>query len=379
MQAKQLVSVILLVTLVAWMGWSYLGRSYSDLPPTNTTNVYHQSLGDSTCRRNVVGIQPYMVPSDYLSEDRFYSKLDGYFQEARRQGYFRSNTVVLLPEYLGTWLVIAGEKSGVAESQTITGAMTLIVLSNPFKTLWSVFRNQGEADRIAAAIFRMKAKQMAAIYSQVFTRLAKNYGVTINAGSIVLPGPHVADGQIRVDPSEPLYNTTFIFHPIGVVDGQLVRKSFPITSEVPFVKASPIDELPVYELPIGKTCLLVCADSWYPDAYKRIYDLGAEVVLVNSYLAGNGTLDKPWGGYDGGEMPADVDSTHVGTLSEREAWIAHALPGRIHASGARVGVNVFLRGQLWDLGTDGQPFFVKDGSLLPVVATETAGIWNLCF
>jgi predicted amidohydrolase len=374
-----LVRAFVLAILAAWSCWCYVGRSYEDLPIIPSAGVHQETIGDTLCGRNIVGIQPFMVPTDYLSEDRFHSKMNSYFLQAREAGYFQSNTVVLLPEYLGTWLVIAGEKEGVATTETVTGAMTLIVLSNPLKTLGAVFRNQGEADRMAAAIFRMKAKNMATIYSRVFARLAKEYGVTINAGSIVLPEPVIVDGLIHVDLSKPLYNTTFIFHPFGVVDGQAVKKAFPISSELPFVRPAPVEDIPLFELPIGKTALLVCADSWYPESYARIKDLGAEIVLVNSYCAGNGTMSTLWKGYDGSAMPADVDSAHIGKLTEREAWIAHALPGRMGSSGARIGVNVFLRGQLWDLGTDGQPFFVSDGALLPVTGSEKGGIWNFCF
>lgn len=371
-------SIVFLI-VVLWSIWTFLGRSYDNLPTERGLAMTQQLPGDSLCGRNIVGIQPFMVPADYVSEDRFYGKMNSYFSHARDAGYFRSNSVVVLPEYLGTWLVISGEKASVAEAETMTGAMSIMVLSNPLKTLWSVFQNQGEADRIAAAIFRMKSRQMAAIYTRVFSRLAKDYGVTINAGSIVLPGPVVTEGIIRVNLSEPLYNTTFIFQPLGVVDSQSVRKSFPIRSEMPFVRAAPIEELPVFELSIGKTALLVCADSWYPESYARIKELGAEVILVNSYCSGNGTMSTPWRGYDGAAMPADVEPTHIGALTEREAWVAHALPGRIGSSGARIGVNIFLRGKLWDLGTDGQPFFVRNGTLLRTTESEKAGIWNLCF
>ena len=370
---------ILFTVTVLWGIWTFLGRSYEDIDVQANPALMQQLLADTLCDRNIVGIQPYMVPSDYLSEERFYAKMRRYFDQARQAGYFRTNTVVLLPEYVGTWLVIAGEKAMVSGMETITGAMSLMVISNPLKTLWAVVRNQGETDRIAAAIFRMKSRQMASLYTKVFSQLAKEYGVTINAGSIVLPGPIVSDGVIHVDVSKPLYNSTFVFHPFGVVDGQAVKKVFPISSEQPFVHAAAVEEIPLFELPIGKTALLVCADSWYPESYARIKELGAEIILVNSYCAGNHTMSTRWKGYDGSAMPADVDPGHVGTMTERDAWIAHALPGRIGASGARIGVNVFLRGQLWDLGTDGQPFLVRDGALLDVTTSDTAGIWNLCF
>jgi hypothetical protein len=125
--------------------------------------------------------------------------------------------------------------------------------------------------------------------------------------------------------------------------------------------------------------MLVCADSWYPESYDRINQLNAEVVLVNSYCAGNNTMAANWKGYDGIRMPGDVDSTDVQKIKERDAWEKYALPGRIKNTNAAIGVNVFLRGELWDLGTDGQPFFIKDGQLLEVGKSERGGIWSLCF
>lgn len=372
-------TTLLAVLVIIWSIWGYYDRSPEWHATEPGIDVTEAVTSDSLCGRNVVGIQPYMVPADYLTGRHFYEKMRSYFEKARSAGYFRGNTVVLLPEYLGTWLVIANEKEGVANAKTVTGAMALIVASNPLKLLRQVFNSNGESDRMAAAIFRMKARSMADLYGSTFIRLAREYGVTINAGSIVLPGPKVEKNTILADLEGPLYNTTFIFHPIGAIDGQIVRKSFPISSELPFVKACPIEELSVYELPVGRTALLVCADSWYPSSYERIASLGAEVVLVNSYLAGDRALKRPWGGYDGGVMPDDVDPTQIGNMTEQEAWVSHALPGRIRASGARVGVNVFLRGNLWDLGTDGQPFFVMDGKLLPVTPSDKGGIWNLCF
>ncbi|MEQ1586705.1 MAG: nitrilase-related carbon-nitrogen hydrolase [Cyclobacteriaceae bacterium] len=369
----------ILVVLLVWTVWIQIGHGpeWANSDPALDQMQIIQT--DSVCLRNVVGIQPYMVSSDYQSKQHFYEKLKTYFEAAKQGGYFTKNTVVLLPEYLGTWLVINDEKSSVAEAKTITGAMTLIVLSNPIQFSRSYFSHQNESDVVAASIFRMKSQAMATIYSEVFKELAKTYQVTIDAGSIVLPGPLVVNSEIKVYPSQPLYNTSFIFHPTGDIDSRLIRKSFPISSEIPFVTAYPIEELPIFDLPIGKTAVLVCADSWYPESYDRINQLNADVVLVSSYCAGNNTMVADWKGYDGIRMPGDVDSTDVKKLKERDAWVKYALPGRINKTQAAIGVNVFLRGELWDLGTDGQPFFIKDGQLLEIGKSERGGIWSLCF
>lgn len=370
---------VMVVVILVWIIWIQIGRGTEWTTSDPALDQVQGIQTDSLCLRNVVGIQPYMVPHDYLSKQHFYEKLKTYFEAAKQEGYFTKNTVVLLPEYLGTWLVINEEKSSIAEAETITGAMALMVLSNPIQFSRAYFHHQNESDVVAASIFRMKSQAMATIYSEVFKELAKIYQVTINAGSIVLPGPLVVNSQIKVYPSQPLYNTSFIFHPAGNIDSHIIRKSFPISSEMPFITAYPIEELPVFDLPIGKTAVLVCADSWYPESYDQINQLNADVVLVNSYCAGNNTMTADWKGYDGIRMPIDVDSTDVKKLKERDAWVKYALPGRITKTKAAIGVNVFLRGELWDLGTDGQPFFIKDGQLLEIGKSERGGIWSLCF
>jgi predicted amidohydrolase len=303
----------------------------------------------------------------------------GYLEEAKKAGYLHSATVVLLPEYLGTWLVTENEKDGVATASTIQSSMTLMVLSNPIKFLGSFFQHQGEQDRFAAGLFRMKAKSMATIYSNTFRKLAREYQVTINAGSIVLPGAHVQDTVIDVREDQPLYNSSFIFYPTGLIDERVVKKSFPIHSELPFITAAPIEDLPLFDLSIGKTAVLVCADSWYPQSYARIASLHADVVLVNSYCAGDQTMSIKWNGYDGIAPPSDIDTLDIRKISERDAWIKYALPGRLAESKAIVGANIFLRGTLWDLGTDGQPFFVAGDRLLDIGKSSRAGIWNFCF
>lgn len=371
--------LFILIIVGLWAIWSSVGRTTEWKKPDGNIEVVESFTHDSVCSKNIVGIQPYMVPADYLSEGHFYEKIKLYFDEAQRAGFFHKNTVVLLPEHLGTWLVISGEKTSVAETPHLNKAMTLMVLSNIPKFICSYFNNHKEQDVFAASLFRMKAPKMAQIYSEVFKKLASTYQVTINAGSIVLPDLTINKNNIDVKVSGPLYNTSFIFYPDGSIDKKIIKKSFPTTTELPFVQACPITELPIYDLSIGKTAILVCADSWYPQTYEEIRKSGAEVILVNSYAAGDNAMDAPWKGYDGSTMPNDVNKNDIGTLKEIDAWKKYALPGRIQSTQAKVGVNVFLRGKLWDLGGDGQPFFTLNSELLNTSASDRGGIWSLCF
>lgn len=52
-------------------------------------------------------------------------------------------------------------------------------------------------------------------------------------------------------------------------------------------------------------------------------------------------------------MPTDIDKTDIGKITEYEAWKKYSMLGRIQEAGIKTGVNVFLRGELWNLGTDG--------------------------
>lgn len=369
----------IVVILLFWFVWANTGYR-SKLPPVSdwiSTVEEINPLKNDSINGNIVGIQPYMLETDYLSKERFEEKMELYFSEASKNGLLRENTIVLLPEYLGTWLVVAGEKISVAESKTLTGAMTRLVLSNPIKFFNNLSLSSHEKDKIASGIFRMKAGKMAEIYTATFSKLAQEYQVYISAGSIILPKSTIEKNKLITQKNNPLYNTSFLFLPDGSIHPEEVRKAFPITSEHPFVTAGKVEAIPSFPLPFGNVAIIVCADSWYPETYEAIK--GSDIVLVNSYCATEGIMEMPWGGYDGNVAPTDIHKDDIGTISEHEAWLKYALPGRIHQSGATIGANVFLKGKLWDLGTDGQPFFIRKGQLQHLNPAEHGGIWSMQF
>jgi predicted amidohydrolase len=286
---------------------------------------------------------------------------------------------VLFPEYIGTWLVLEGEKHSIATKKTLQEAMTVLVMSNVFE-LATVLPMVGEVeDKAAAAIFRMKARKMAKSYYQTFSELALEYNTYIVAGSIILPGPQVTDGVLLLDTEKPLYNASFIFGPNGKIIGPPILKAFPITSEQPFISASDPLKIPTFDLPVGNTSVLICADSWFPDAYQTSKAKEVEVILVPSYCTGTDAMGQLWKGYSGYPAPAGTALEDINRLTEEQAWKKYALPGQFTSTVAQVGMNVFLRGEFWELGTDGQPLVLHQGKLLPVNPAEKAGIWSLNF
>lgn len=299
---------------------------------------------------NLLGIQPELFTNDYRSPALLRRKLAAYLDQARDDGLLNSKTIVVLPEHIGTWLVASGEKNQVFAANNLTEAMGWLAVSNPWQLLKALFAAKGQ-DRLADALFRMKSQQMASDYQALFGGLAREYGVTLVAGSIVLPEPRIEDG-ILLPGEGPLFNVSQVFAANGEPLGQPQRKVVPIIDEQGFTAAARADQLTVVDTPAGRLGVLVCADSWFPQNYQALAKDRVELLAVPAFLTGNDSWSKPWGGYNGGATPADVQ-LKAGELSEGDAWQRLAMAGRIEQSGARAGITVFMRGQLWDMGSDG--------------------------
>ena len=334
-----------------------------------------KGVGGNSGKGNVVGIQPYMFPDDYSSEAHFYIKMDAYLNEAKENNLLNPKTVVLFPEHIGTWLVACGEKQTVFKTKTMDDAMTHVVLSNLYEFL-QVNTPDNIVDETAYSIFTMKSSEMARIYHYVFSSLAQKYKVTIIAGSILLSEPYVVEGVIKSNEGQ-LYNTSVVYNPDGKAQQQVVKKVKPILAEQCFTMGGNSAEIPVFELPIGKTGILVCADSWYPENYRNFANQSLDFIAVPSFLTSDEALSSVWQGYNGSANPSDVDPNDFNQISEEEAWLKYALPGRIQSTGVSNGLNVFLRGKLWDMGSDGYTFIIKDGQLVKGKKAEGASIISL--
>jgi hypothetical protein len=330
--------------------------------------------GTNGHRGNLLGIQPFMVPHDYASEETFYAKMDGYLGVALGRGWLDERTIVVLPEHVGTWLVAAGERARIYQASSVAVAMQTLVLSHPL-SFASVLSFAKAKDVVKYGLFRMKAACMAETYQRVFSGLARTHAVTIVAGSIVLLSPEVSRGKLVIGDGE-LYNVSVVYGPDGSAHRDLVRKAFPIGAELPFTAPASVADLPVCDTPAGRLGVLICADSWYPPAYEVMTAKQADLVAVPSYLAPDGIWEQRWRGYDGAPAPADVDARDVAGITEGAAWLKYALAGRLAGVGITHGINVFLRGKLWDLGSDGHTIVVRGRTVVEAKHVAGAAIVN---
>jgi len=336
----------------------------------------HQ-LGIDRGLGNLLGIEPYMIPQDYISAESFYNKLNSYLLITQGEKWLNEKTVVVFPEYIGSWLVLAGENEKIFQATTFKSAEQSMVLHH----LWGFIRNyliSRETGRAEAAFFRMKADRMATIYHDVFSSLAKEYAVTLVAGSIILPAPHVSGRELILDKGH-LFNTSIVYQPNGIPYPHPILKAFPTSTELTFLSHPSANGLPSFDTLAGRLGVLICADSWFPQAYAPLKEQGIELLVVPSYGGfTTHTWNQPWLGYDGWDAPEDVDVTDVRKITEGQAWKKYALAGRIPSSGAKCGINVFLRGKLWDQDSGGWPAtLVRDDEVFVEEQADKAAILNL--
>ena len=158
----------------------------------------------------------------------------------------------------------------------------------------------------------------------------------------------------------------------------LTRKAFPIGDEQPFIIRCKPSELPVYDLPIGKTSVMICADSWYPESYETVKQDGLKFIAVPSYTQTDNSMGTKWIGYSGFNAPHDVNKQDIGNITLRDAWLKYTMPARIQKINTPFGMTVSLRGKLWDLGTDGELIIYNKGQVIcpaPMQGASMVCLW----
>lgn len=367
------------LTVFVWLVWSFSGRNTPLEEPESHMSVVQEINPSDSLTRNIVGIQPYMEVSDYFNQVIFKQKIRKYLVAATGNSFIQKNTIIVYPEHIGTWLFLLEEKHNLAEKNTLNEATRIIAVSNAFDFFLGYIKTGDETNKEISSIIRMKAKSMARAYSETFQDLAIETKTYILAGSILLPEPKVVDGEIIVKLGGPLYNASFLFGPDGKVVGSPILKTHLSSTEEEFTSPGAQENMQVFDLPFGKTCIIPFNDSCHPQSFEKTNAESAEIILSTSFFAGNQSMYSKWIGYDGKNGPDNIDSEDVGILSNKEAWEKYCLPQGIKNTQANVGFNVFFKGDFWDLNPSGQPIVVLNDQVLSVIPAGKGGIWSLNF
>lgn len=344
--------VVLLTSYGVWTTQRPMGHYLSDLRIQLAANE-----GQPAGRGNLLGIEAELYPTDYQDLNRLHRKLAAWLQQARDQGLLNDKTLVVLPEHIGTWLVAAGEKNQFYQADNINTAMEWLAWSNPLQFARALLQAEGR-QRLADTALRMKAQRMARDYQQVFGGLAREFAVTLVAGSIVLPEPRIEEGRLKTG-TGPLYNVSVVFAADGQPLGQPQRQTDPDTHQRRYIQGADPADLQVFDTPAGRLGVLIGSDSWYARNYARLNAHAAELIAVPAFVPDRQRWNQPWRARKGVDLPA-------GSLSEGQAWQHLTLTGQAPGSTARAGISVFMHGQFWDQSSFGESFTHAHNHLLPV-------------
>ncbi|WP_417457030.1 hypothetical protein [Kordiimonas sp.] len=366
---KKLITLAVIIITATYLFWPGLKPDHNG--PLHLHLSHAASFGEDAGKGNVVGIEPVIEPLDYATPERFKAKIAGYLNEAQEKGWLNANTIVLLPEHLATWLVATDMGARVYSADGSALPLMRILASEPVEALKSLFIFD-DADPWAAALFRARADILSENIDHVFGGLAKEYGVTLIAGSAALMTAGIYDEGLSYGHG-PIFNASFVFGPDGLPIEDAVRKSHPIPSEQGFIKSFPAKTQPVFTSDDLEYAVLICADSWFDDMYPP----AAELILVPAFLTG-ATWDTPWAGYVGDEPAGDDWRADIGNITEGEAWVRYSLPAKAKAHGVANGMTVFLKGSLWGVRGDGRALILQDGTLhIGEAGPSEAAIYNL--
>lgn len=363
--ALALVVITMLCGYGLWTEQRPVGHYLSDLRIELTLNQ-----GVPANQGNLLGIEPELFPGDYQSLQRLHLKLAAYLQHARELGLINAKTVVILPEHIGTWLWARGEKNEMYQATRLDQARQWLELSNPFHYGLAMLRATGD-DRRSDAHLRMKASQMAADYQAVFGGLAREFEVTLVAGSIVLPEPYIKDGRLRVG-SGPLYNSSVVFANDGSVLGQPLRQQHPDNAVRRFIHEGD-QPLQVLETPAGRLGVLVGSDSWYPDNYRQLEHQAVHLIANPAFIGAKNGWNAPWRGNRHQPLATQLP-LKPGEVSEGEAWQRLILASK---GSEQASMSVFLQGRFWEISANGEGFASRNGQNFSVSAKPGARLLNL--
>jgi hypothetical protein len=275
-----LIALIAASCLVAFLIWAERRPAAHYL--SDLRSAISSEPAPAQSRGNLLLIRPQLYPMDYQSPDHLRLKLAAALDNARDAGLLGPNTLVALPEHIGTWLLARGEKVEFYQARSRQEVRDWLLLGNPLLAVKALLLNL-DAERLDEALLRMKAEQMAEDYQQLFGGLAREYQVTLLAGSILLPEPRVEDGRLHSG-AGPLSNLSLVFSPQGRIQGSPHLEPWPWRA----------DATPAQRLSVGAVDYRVERD-WRPGyPQSRVHLVDGDLSSPALFLRGK--LDWPIGG-----------------------------------------------------------------------------------
>lgn len=322
-------------------------------------------------------VQPYMTLNDYVGEDAFYRKIEGFFVAADRM---RSNSslpaLIAFPEDLASFLALAGRGRLIAKAKSLEEVFGLIA-----KKFWpDLLRAMAHSRTLSLreAFFALAAPEIWRIWHRTMSHLARRFAMTTVAGSALLPENRLGyDQEAFRAAGRAVYNLSVTYGP----DGRFLS----MTRKVNLVPGHE-DALSLTPGPIGqavsavlmpettsvKIATAICYDSFVTahtssePTFQSLWPLldakGTKLAIVPSA--------NPWPWND----PWPLDQTSPPRL-RRQQWAEESLPSALMPRrSVLAALNPHLLASLLDLHFDGQSaiWAKRDGQVECLAAAPAA-------
>jgi predicted amidohydrolase len=273
----------------------------------------------------------YRIQSDHFSSTSA-------FQEAMRRllsSIPRSDsrpTLVVLPEDIGLGLALTGDYDVLRTCATIEEAVHLLL--ERYAEEVTAQLHQQRRPPLGALLSVLSQQYAVPFYYELFSQLAREFGLYLCAGSAPLPS--------QVDPGL-VQNVSALFGPDGALLGtQAKTQLIPEEGRQGIgMTAGSLDKLTVIELPFACVGIAVCLDAFQPAVLEHLLALGADVILQPSFNPGFWT-------------PEQADEWQTGL------WQAVQTYPQI-----RAGINPMMVGSLFDVYGEGRSSIVTAADRTP--------------
>ncbi len=343
-------------------------QEYEIASKERSSNIEYTINGSNRKLGNLIAIEPNFLALDFYSAENFKNSLKPLFEKAKNENAIDRKTIIVLPEHIGTALYFVNENRSIYFSNIPTAISDLKMIHKDFIESFKLSCKEtecGTKDIELEAIIYEKKDQVAEIYYKTFSELAKEYSVTIIAGSILLPNPKIEKGNL-ISGKGSIFNVSISFLPNGKIIDQIIKKVHLNEIERDFIQPGEVNQDFVISVPGWKVGVLLGIDSFYSSLYSQIAKTKVDgVVSPSSAFFEEKILN---------EKNQSID------LQDSENWYRYTIQDSFVNTKAKVALQLFWKGNFGDIKNSPLSFSIREGT--PIQQTSKSNlpkILNLYF
>jgi predicted amidohydrolase len=319
-------------------------------PETTWSNIPIRTNGTDRKYGNIVSMQVYLRTEDFAKAEWWTERVEELVKAGKTANIYDRKTIIIFPEHIGTGLVFLDEKESVFENEDWKKAMETLVSKHETEIVPFLESSKKPAAKWEATL-RFKSQRMADVYTQTFSRLAKEYNVPILAGSIILPSPKVVRGALVIDTKGPLYNVSIPFAADGKVMDPIIRKTLITEDEEMLIDAGEMSQDRTWVVPGWKVGVFIGQEVFHGALYEKLRGKPLDGIVSPSVSFPKLSKEK---------IKNLINDESIHSMNENEIWEKFGLAKFIKTTRAVESVQVFLHGSFFGEKTSGRTYNMRD-------------------